>query len=148
MDAKDKTLEDSLANDQMQKAVSESKQIEYLVKQIAADVDKLSDKIKEQRKMLKDSMHSDSRFQQLTEKIKEINNQRKSIQKELSDLDAVRKAKEELEDLNSERKALQYKLSGYLSQYVEKFSSRTIEDLEGNLKQITTQHKLVRRKTD
>ena len=145
--AEDKTLDKQIADDGNEQAVSVSQQIDYLVKQLSADVDKLGGQIKEQRQMVKDALVSDSRYQELSERINDFNKQRQSIQKELSNNEAVQKAKEELQELNNQRKSLQHKLSDYLRQYVEKFNSKTLEDLEGNLKEIVTQYKLVKQKS-
>ena len=142
------TLDDSVVQDSNEAALSAGQQVEFLVKQLAADIDKIGVQIKEQKQMVTDAFKGDSRYQEVSEKIKDLNQQRMSVQKQLAENDAVRKAKEDLEDLNSERKALEHRLSEYLKQYVEHFDSRTIEDLSGNLKQIVTQHKLVKQKSD
>ncbi|KKR49991.1 hypothetical protein A3A55_00475 [Candidatus Roizmanbacteria bacterium RIFCSPLOWO2_01_FULL_40_14] len=142
----DKTLNDQMAEDVKSVAVSATQQIDYLVKQMSADLDKLGDQIKEQRQMVTDAFKNDSRYQEMNEKIKDLNKQRQVIQKELSGNEAVQRAKKELDELNNQRKALMSKLSEYLKQYVEQFNSRTLKDLEGNLKEIITQYKLVRQR--
>ena len=142
----DKTLNDQVSDDVNAAAVSASQQVDYLVKQMSADLDKLGDQIKEQRQMVTDAFKNDSRYQEINEKIKDLNKQRQVIQKELSSNESVQRAKEELQELNNQRKALVSKLSEYLKQYVEEFNSRTLEDLEGNLKEIITQYRLVRQK--
>ena len=143
----DKTISDQIQDDASQQALSASQQVDFLVKQLSADLDKLSEQIREQRQMVKDAMASDSRYQELSAKIQDLNKQRQAVQKELSSSESLQKAREELEELNNQRKSMQSKLSEYLRQYIETFNSKTIEDLEGNLKQIITQYKLVRQKT-
>ena len=145
-DDKSKTLSEGIAEDANGAAVSASQQVDYLVKQLSADLDKLNEQIREQRQMVTDTMKSDSRYQELSEKIKDFNKQRQAVQKELSANDSVRKAKEELQDMNNQRKEMMHKLSEYLRQYVEAFNSKTLEDLEGNLKEIITQYKLVKQR--
>ncbi|MBI4136731.1 hypothetical protein HY469_01595 [Candidatus Roizmanbacteria bacterium] len=142
----DKTLNDGISKDEANTAVSASQQIDYLVKQMSADLDRLGEQIKEQRQMVTDAFKNDSHYQELTEKIGDLNKQRMAVQKELSGNDAVKRAKEELLELNNQRKELVNKLSDYLRQYVETFNSKTLEDLEGNLKEIITQYRLVRQK--
>jgi len=142
----DKTLNDQISEDENQQAVSATVQVDFLVKQMSADLDKLTEQIREQRRMVTDALKSDSRYQEISEKIKDLNKQRQSVQKELSANESVQKAREELQELNNQRKTIQSKLSDYLRQYVETFNSKTLEDLEGNLKEIVTQYKLIKQR--
>jgi predicted nuclease with TOPRIM domain len=142
----DKTLNDQISEDENQQAVSATVQVDFLVKQMSADLDKLTEQIREQRRMVTDALKSDSRYQEISEKIKDLNKQRQSVQKELSANESVQKAREELQELNNQRKTIQSKLSDYLRQYVETFNSKTLEDLEGNLKEIITQYKLIKQR--
>lgn len=126
-------------------AVNTATQVDFLVKQFITDIERIRQQLKEQRAMIKDAYESDINYRDVSNQMKELTKKKKEIQKSLGSHASVKQSQDEIKALASELKEIEKKLSQYLEQYVETYKSRTIEDSNGNLKEIVRVYKLVQR---
>lgn len=123
-------------------AVSQSTQVDFLLKSCLAEQDDIKEKLKEQREMLKSVLETDASFHELKEKMNELTRRRKEIVAKLSSTAAVSQVKEEMNALRQAQKELKQKLARYLAQYVETSGMRSFEDLKGEIRKIVTVYAL------
>jgi Mg2+ and Co2+ transporter CorA len=126
-------------------AVDTATQVDFLVKQMISQIDQMKDQLKEHRQMLKDAFITNVQHKDLADQIKDLTKKKKEMSQAIGNQESVKQTKEEIRTLAEDLKTVEKKLSQYLQQYVETFNSRTIEDANGNLKEIVTLYKLVSR---
>jgi hypothetical protein len=126
-------------------AVDTATQVDFLVKQMITQIDQMRGELKEKRQMLKDAFGTNIQYKDASDKLKELTKAKKEIGQSIANQESVRSNREEIHALSEDLKTVEKKLSQYLEQYVETFKSRTIEDANGNLKEIVTLYKLVSR---
>jgi len=122
--------------------VSQSTQVDFLLKSCLAEQEDIKDKIKEQREMLKNVLETDASYHELKDKMNELNKRRKEIVTKLSNTAAVSQVKEEMIALRKAQKELKQKLARYLAQYVETSGMRSFEDPNGAIRKIVTVYAL------
>lgn len=122
--------------------VSQSTQVDFLLKSCLAEQEDIKDKIKEQREMLKNVLETDASYHELKDKMNELNKRRKEIVTKLSNTAAVSQVKEEMNGLRQAQKELKQKLTRYLAQYVETSGMRSFEDPKGGIRKIVTVYTL------
>ncbi len=126
-------------------AVDTATQVDFLVKQMIGQIEQMREQLKEQRQMLKDAYETNVQFKDLADQVKDITRKKKEISQAIANQESVKHTRGEIRTLSEDLKTIEKKLSQYLQQYVETFNSRTIEDSNGNLKEIVTLYKLVSR---
>lgn len=126
-------------------AVDTATQVDFLVKQMISQIEQMRNELKEHRQMLKDAFATNVQHKDLSDQIKDLTRKKKEMSQAIGNQESVRNTREEIKTLSEDLKTVEKKLSQYLQQYVETFNSRTIEDANGNLKEIVTLYKLVSR---
>lgn len=119
-------------------------QLDTLIKRYIGDIDKLKKQLNEQRTMHKDIYENDAAYHDSEEKAKELNKAKQVIKKKITEQPAAIAVADKVKDLREEIKGAQEMLSGYLEQYVTKTGARTIEDNNGDIRQIVPNYKLVK----
>lgn len=136
---------DSLEDAVNQGAVDTATQVDFLVKSLIAEQGDIREKLKEQRAMLKDVLESDVNYRDIDNQMKELAKRKKQVAQTLAESASAKQAKEETQNLRNDLKVIEKKLMGYLQQYLDTYNSRTIEDRDGQLREIVTLYKLVKK---
>lgn len=136
---------DTLGGEVSKHAIDNAQQVDFLVKSLIAEQADIREKLKEQRAMLKDVLESDVNYRDIDEQMKNLAKRKKQVQQTLADSEGTKQAKEEMQGLRNDLKVVEKKLTGYLQQYLDTYNTRTIEDRDGQLREIITQYKLVKK---
>lgn len=145
MDDQQKPSEQPVESTENQAAVDTAMQVDFLVKSLIAEQATLTEQLKEQRAMLKDALQSSGEYQDIEDKIRDLNKHKKQIKQKLMSTEAVKQTQEEISGIQESLKSIEKKLSSYLQQYLETYHSRTIEDQDGKLREIVTLYKLIKK---
>lgn len=120
-------------------------QLDTLIRRYMSDIAKLKNEMKEQRSMYNDSFENDATFHEVTEKEKEVKKAKNVAKQKIAQQPGTVAVADKVKNLREELKHNQEVLSGYLEQYVQKTGQRTIEDDGGNVIQIVTNYRLVKK---
>lgn len=119
--------------------------LEGLVKQYIAAIAKLQGELKEKSQMLNDAFEGDAVYQEHAQKAKEANRVKSATKQQILKQPAVAELNERVRNLRFDIKENQALLSDYLAQYQKATGATQIEDEEGEVLEIVSVIKLVKR---
>lgn len=119
--------------------------LEEMIKNNIAAIDKLSAELKEKRNMFIDSFQNDPTYKEHEEKAKEANVTKQQTKQQILKQPAVMQMAEKIKSMTADLKERKAALSDYLLEYQRMTQATTIEDLEGNVREIVNDAKAVKR---
>lgn len=120
--------------------------LENLINSHFTDLKKLQVSLKEQNGMLKDAFGNDSEYLAVQEKLREIQKIKKTVKDKIIHEPAINILNEKVADLRTEIKDTQTALSDYLQQYFQESGMRQITGTDGEIMEIVTMVKLVKKR--
>ena len=117
-----------------------------LINRYVADIEKVKNKLKEQRQMFKDAFENDKEYHDKNEVVKAATKEKNAVKQRIMRLPGVESAAEKTQELQSELKELNQALSGYLQEHIRTTGTRVIETEDGKLREIVPVYKLVNKK--
>lgn len=130
--------------DEVNAATSSFLQLEGLVKQYLATIEKLKEELKEKSQMLNDGFEGDAVYQEHLAKAKEANRIKNATRQQLLKQPAMQELDEKVKDLKFDIKDNQTILSDYLTQYQKASGATQIETEDGEVMEIVSVVKLVK----
>lgn len=125
--------------------VTQSLQLDELIKRYMADIARMKNEMREQRSMFNDAFENDASFHEASEKEKEVKKLKLTAKEKIVKQPGTVAVAQKVQNIREELKHAQDMLSGYLEQYVQKTGQRTIEDDSGNIIQIVPSYRLVKK---
>lgn len=119
--------------------------LESLIKSHITGIEKLQEELKKQREMMESIFENDSTFVDHSEKAKEATRVKSTTRQEILKRPSVLQVSEKIKSMKSEMRELQSTLSDYLKEYQRMSGLNEIEDDEGQLREIVSTAKLVKR---
>lgn len=126
-------------------AVMSQLNLESLINRYLKDIDSMRDKLKAQKTMLEDAFNNDAEYAQAQQKVKEATKAKKAIKEKIQKQPALVRLNEEVESMKAEYADLQSALSSYLQQYQTQTGMNQFTGENGEVLEIVTIRKLVRR---
>ncbi len=120
--------------------------LENMINGYLMDLEKLQKDLKEQSTMLKDTFENDAEYAAASEKVKEVQKMKKEIKDKLISDPSVALLDAKVNDLKTEVKDARQALSDYLHQYYLESGLTQITDSSGEVREIVTSVKLVKKK--
>lgn len=121
-------------------------QLENIINGYLGDLERLQQEYKEQNQMFRDALENDAEYAACVAKAREISKEKKTIQDKLIQEPALALVESKVRDIKSEVKETQQALSDYLQQYYELSGLRQITGTDGEIRDIVTTVKLVKKK--
>lgn len=122
--------------------------LENLVKNYITRIEQLKDDLKKKREMLEDAFENDAIYQEHALKAKEANKIKSATKQQILKQPALAELAESVKDLQFDIKEQQAILNDYLSQYQKATGATQIETGDGEILEIVSVVKLVRRKKE
>lgn len=119
-------------------------ELEGLVKQYMATIERLKAELKEKSEMLNDAFEGDAVYQEHLAKAKEANRVKNATKQQLLKQPAMQELNEKVKDLKFDIKDNQTILSDYLTQYQKASGATQIETEDGEVMEIVSVVKLVK----
>lgn len=120
--------------------------LENMINGYLMDLEKLQKDLKEQSTMLKDTFENDAEYAAASEKAREVQKMKKEIKDKLISDPSVALLDAKVNDLKTEVKDARQALSDYLHQYYLESGLTQITDSSGEVREIVTSVKLVKKK--
>lgn len=120
--------------------------LENMINGYLMDLEKLQKDLKEQSSMLKDVFENDAEYAAASEKAREVQKMKKEIKDKLISDPSVALLDAKVSDLKAEVKDARQALSDYLHQYYLESGLTQITDSAGEVREIVTSVKLVKKK--
>jgi hypothetical protein len=127
-------------------AASSLLNLESLINGYIVDMEKLQEQIKTQRDMFNDAFNNDAEFSQIMQKVKDINRVKSAAKQRIMKLPNVVDVSNRMREYKEELKDIQDGLSTYLQQYKELSGSNQITRDNGEVVEIVSTTKLVKRR--
>ena len=105
----------------------------------------LKNQLKEQKSMIKDAFENDQEYNEIAEKVKELNRQKNAIKQRILKTPAVETVMAKVKDLQADLRDMEDKMSGYLQEYQRVSGTNVIEGVDGELRQIVPVYRLVKK---
>ncbi|MBP7967009.1 hypothetical protein KAZ66_01935 [Candidatus Woesebacteria bacterium] len=121
-------------------------QLENIINGYLGDLERLQQELKEQSQMFRDALENDAEYAAVVGKAREISKEKKTIQDKLIQDPALALVDSKVKDIKGEVKETQQALSDYLQQYYEQSGLRQITGTDGEIRDIVTTVKLVKKK--
>lgn len=125
--------------------VEEFLNLENLVKSYVAKVDALEKELKEKSQILKDTFESDAVYREHAQKAKEANQTKAITKQQLLKQPAMAELSERIKDLRFDIQESRAIMSDYLQQYQKQTGANQIEIGDGEILEIISVVKLVKR---
>lgn len=119
--------------------------MEGLIKNHIASIDKLSQEVKKLKEMLDDIFKNDPTYQQHDEKVKEATKVRQTTKQQILKRPQAADLDEKIKSLKSQLKENQTSLSDYLQEYQRLSGVNEIEGDDGEIREIVYVAKLVKK---
>ena len=119
--------------------------LEELIKNHIDSIDKLRDEIKKSREMFEDSFDNNPTYREHEERLKEVSKGRNSVRQEIGKQPSVAGIAQKLKDLRFDFNEQGKTLSDLLQDYHEQTGATQIETRDGQIMEIVSTSKLVRR---
>lgn len=119
--------------------------LEELIKNHIDSVAKLREELKAQREMFEDSFNNNPTYKEHIEKVKEASKGKMSVKKQISSQPSVAVLAEKIKDLRLDLSEKNQTLSDLLKDYREQTGATQIETRSGQILEIVSTMKLVRR---
>ena len=101
--------------------------------------------MKTQKDMFNDSFNNDAVYADLADKVKDLNRQKNAAKQKLLKQPSLVATAERINELKDGMKDLQEALSSYLRQYQEISKTNQIVGENGEIREIVTSHKLIKK---
>ena len=121
--------------------------LEELIKNHIDSIDKMRQELKQHREMFEDSFNSNPTYREHDEKVKEATKGRASVRNEISKQPSVAIIKQKVDDMRFDINEQSKTLSDLLQDYKEQTGATQIETRNGQMLEIVSTSKLVRRNT-
>ncbi len=119
--------------------------LEEMIKNNIAAVDKLAVEVREKRHMFTDAFQNDATYKENEDKAKEANVVKLQTKQQILKQPAMMQLSESIKSMNADMKERRAALSDYLLEYQRMTGAVTIEDLDGNIREIVNDAKAVKR---
>lgn len=119
--------------------------LEELIKNHIDSIDKQRQELKQHREMFEDSFNTNPTYREHTEKVKEAMKGRASVRQEISKQPSVAMLKQKVDDLRFDINEQSKTLSDLLQDYKDQTGASQIETRNGQMLEIVSTSKLVRR---
>lgn len=119
--------------------------IENLIKQHLATLERIGKEMKEQRETLEDLFTNDEVYVKHKETAKEANRIKQGTRAQIMKRQDVFAVSEKIKNMRSEKKGLESALSDYLKEYERISGQKTIEDDNGEVREIVYIAKLIKK---
>jgi predicted RNase H-like nuclease (RuvC/YqgF family) len=119
--------------------------LEELIKNHIDNIDKLKDEIKQSREMFEDSFKNNPTYRENEDKVEEAAKARNSVRTEISRQPSVANIAQKLKDLRFDLNEQTKTLSDLLQDYHQQTGATQIETRDGQIMEIVSTSKLVRR---
>ncbi|MFA9288987.1 MAG: hypothetical protein ACEQSA_03855 [Weeksellaceae bacterium] len=120
--------------------------LENMINSYMGDLEKVQDQIKAQNQMLKDALENDAEYMELQKKATDINKAKKTVKDKLVKDPALSVVQQKIDELKFEIKDIRDAISGYVEQYYEQSGLRQITGADGEIHEIITSVKLVKKR--
>jgi predicted nuclease with TOPRIM domain len=131
------------ANDQVTAMLS----LEELIKNHIDSIDKLREEIKQQKEMFEDSFNNNPTYHEHTERVKEANKAKSSVRQQIAKQPSVAMLDQKIKDMRFDVSEQSKTLSDLLQDYKEQTGATQIETRSGQVLEIVSTSKLVRKNT-
>jgi hypothetical protein len=121
--------------------------LEELIKNHIESIDKLRDELKQQREMFEDSFNNNPTYKEHTEKVKEANKAKSSVRSQIAKQPSVAVIDQKIKDIRFDVNEQSKTLSDLLQDYKEQTGATQIELRNGQIMEIVSTTKLVRKNT-
>lgn len=121
--------------------------LEELIKNHIESIDKLRDEIKKLREMFEDSFNNNPTYREHSERNKQVAKERNSVRQQIAKQPSVATVAQKLKDLRFDMSEQMKTLSDLLQDYHEQTGATQIEARNGQLMEIVSTAKLVRKNT-
>ena len=119
--------------------------LEELIKRYVGALAKLNEDLKKNHQMFEDAFENDAVYREHAEKAKEANRIKSATKQQILKQPAMQELNQKVKDLRFEVKENQALLSDYLSQYQKATGATQIELEDGEVLEIVSQVRLVKR---
>jgi hypothetical protein len=119
--------------------------LEEMIKNNIASIDKLTAELREKKHMFSDVFQNDTTYKEQEEKVKEANVVKMQTRQQILKQPAIIQLAEKIKSMSADMKERRAALSDYLLEYQRLTQATTIEDLEGNVREIINDAKVVLR---
>lgn len=119
--------------------------LESLIKNNVASIEKLTDELRALRNMFTDSFANDPVYKGLEEKAKEANKAKNSTKQQLLKQPSVMQAADKIRTITAEIKEKKDSMSDYLLEYSRMAGVNEIEGHDGEIREIIHQAKLLKK---
>jgi seryl-tRNA synthetase len=121
--------------------------IENLIKNHVASIEKLKVEAKKHAEMVEDAFENDATYKQHSEDAKKVNKIKNQTKSQIMKQTSVAGTVEKIKDMKQQIRELSGALSDYLKEYARLSGSMEIADEQGNVYDIQYMAKLVKQKT-
>lgn len=119
--------------------------LEELIKNHIDSLDKLRNEMKEQREMYEDSFNNNPTYREHQEKVKEATKGRSQVRQQIAKQPSVAVLDQKIKDMRFDIKEKQQTLSDLLADYKEQTGATSIETRNGQVLEIVSTARLVRK---
>lgn len=119
--------------------------LEEMIKHHIASIDKLSDEVKKHRQMFADAFENSEAYREAEKKVKEASKDKGTTREQILKQPAMQSLGSKIKDLNTDLKEKKGALSDYLLEFQRLSGLNEIEDLEGQVREIINNAKLIKR---
>jgi parvulin-like peptidyl-prolyl isomerase len=119
--------------------------LEELIKNHIDSLDKLRNEMKEQREMYEDSFNNNPTYREHVEKVKEATKGRSQVRQQIAKQPSVAVLDQKIKDMRFDIKEKQQTLSDLLADYKEQTGATSIETRNGQVLEIVSTARLVRK---
>lgn len=128
-------------NDQVTAMLS----LEELIKNHIDSIDKLRDELKQAREMFEDSFANNPTYKEHVEKVKEVSKAKNSVKQQIAKQPSVATLEQKVKDIRFDINEKGKTLSDLLQDYKEQTGATSIETKNGQVLEIVSTAKLIRR---
>lgn len=121
-------------------------QLENIINGYLGDLEKFQQELKEQSQMFRDALENDAEYATIVAKAREVSKEKKARQDKLIQEPSLALVDSKIKDIKADVKDTQQALSDYLQQYYEQSGLRQITGTDGEIRDIVTTVKLVKKK--
>jgi len=121
-------------------------QLENMINGYMMDLEKIQSSLKEQSSMLKDALENDAEYATILEKVRTLSKEKKARQDKLMQEPGIALTESKIKDLKGQLKEVREAISDYLQQYFTQSGLRQITGTDGEIREIVTVLKLIKKK--
>jgi hypothetical protein len=119
--------------------------LEELIKNHIDSIDKLKDELKQSREMFEDSFNNNPTYKEHVENVKEVSKLKNSVKQQIAKQPSVATLEQKVKDIRFDINEKAKTLSDLLQDYKEQTGATSIETRNGQVLEIVSTSKLVRR---